>query len=174
MKKEILPIQIIENKIYIIRGLKVMLDSDLAHLYMVKPIALRQQVKRNKERFPGDFVFQLTKEEAHILVSQNVIPNSRYFGGSLPYAFTEHGVAMLSSVLKSKRAIEINILIIRAFVKIREMLSVHKDIVSAIEKLQREQADQKGHIIAIVQAINKLLAPPKEKRKNTIGFRTRE
>src|SRR6267142_1982018 len=97
-------IQLVERRIYLIRGQKVMLDRDLADLYQVKPIALRQQVKRNEERFPDDFMYQLTEEEADILVSQNVIPSRQSLGGYLPYSFTQEGVAMLSSVLRSTRA----------------------------------------------------------------------
>ena len=109
------PAEIIEQHIYLIRGHKVMLDPALAVLYRVKTIALRQQVKRNPQRFPNDFFFQLTKGEAELLVSQNVIPSRRSFGGSLPYAFTEQGVAMLSSVLKSDRAAAVNVAIMRVF-----------------------------------------------------------
>ena len=101
MTNNLISCEKIESKIYLIRGKKVMLDKDLAELYRVKPIALRQQVKRNKERFPGDFMFQLTKEEVESMVSQNVIPSKQNLGGHLPYAFTEQGVAMLSSVLNS-------------------------------------------------------------------------
>jgi len=96
-----------------------MLDRDLAHLYGVRSIALRQQVKRNIERFPNDFMFQLTKQEIKFLVSQNVIPSKRSLGGYLPYAFTEQGVAMLSSVLRSKQAVQVNIEIMRAFMRLR-------------------------------------------------------
>src|SRR3990167_5758829 len=99
----------IENKIFQIRGKRVLLDKDLALLYEVKPIALRQQLKRNWERFPEDFMFQLTNEEVKIMVSQSVIPSKQSLGGYLPYAFTEQGVAMLSSVLRSRRAILVNI-----------------------------------------------------------------
>ena len=101
------PVEAIAQRIYLIRGTKVMLDRDLAKLYGVKPIALWQQVKRNSNRFPDDFVFRISPEEAEALVSQNVIPSKRSLGGHLPYAFTEQGVAMLSSVLKSERAAEV-------------------------------------------------------------------
>src|SRR3989338_9556877 len=117
---------IIERKIFLFRGEKVMLDKDLASLYQVRPIALRQQVKRNTDRFPEDFMFQLSEEETKFMVSQNVIPSKQSLGGYLPYAFTEQGIAMLSSVLKSKRAIHVNIAIMRAFVKLREILASHK------------------------------------------------
>src|SRR5260370_33132752 len=118
------PEEVVERRILYIRDRKVMLDRDLAELYGVKPIALRQQVKRNRNRFPPDFLFQLTRQEAESLVSHNVIPSRRSFGGSLPYAFTEQGVAMLSSVLTSERAVQVNIAIMRAFIK----LSTHRDL----------------------------------------------
>ena len=102
-------IQLIERRIYLIRGQKVMLDRDLAELYQVKPIALRQQVKRNQDRFPEDFMFQLTEKEAEMLVSQFVIPSKKSLGGYLPYVFTQEGVAMLSSVLRSDRAIMVKV-----------------------------------------------------------------
>src|SRR5687767_4997127 len=105
-----------------------MLDRELAELYQVKAIALRQQVKRNKPRFPEDFMFQLTADEVGILVSQNVIPSRRELGGFLPYVFTQEGVAMLSSVLTSGRAVQVNIAIMRAFVKLREVMVTHKDL----------------------------------------------
>ena len=105
----LIPQEQVESRILIVRGTKVMLDRDLAELYMVRRIPLRQQVKRNKDRFPEDFMFKLTKKEAEILVSQNVIPSKRSLGGYLPYAFTEQGVAMLSSVLNSQRAIHGNL-----------------------------------------------------------------
>ena len=117
----------IESKIFQIRGKKVMLDKDLASLYEVKPIALRQQVKRNYERFPADFMFQLTGAEVKSLVSQNVIPSLRSLGGYLPYAFTQEGVAMLSSALHSRRAVLVNIQIMRAFIRLRQIVSLHKD-----------------------------------------------
>ncbi len=107
MSKEtalVIPIERIEQCIYLIRNQKIMLDKDLASLYGIKPIALRQQVKRNKDRFPPDFMFQLTDKEVDILLSQNVIPSRKSLGGYNPYAFTEQGVAMLSSVLRSKRS----------------------------------------------------------------------
>ncbi|MBI3471505.1 MAG: ORF6N domain-containing protein, partial [Candidatus Solibacter usitatus] len=110
-----MPVRSVERKIHVIRGQRVMLDRDLAELYMVPTIALRQQVKRNHARFPEDFVFHLSEDEANALVSQLVIPSCRSLGGFLPYAFTQQGVAMLSSVLRSDRAVRVNIAIMRAF-----------------------------------------------------------
>jgi phage regulator Rha-like protein len=176
MKKEtsLVPIEIIERRIYLIRGVKVMLDRDLALLYGVKPIALRQQVKRNKDRFPADFIFQLTQKEAENLVSQNVIPSKQSFGGYLPYVFTEQGVAMLSAVLKSKRAVQMSIMIVRAFIKLREMLATHKNLIREFEKMKRTQKEHGQHIINILNVISQLLNPPTEPPKEPIGFRDRE
>src|SRR5438105_4824660 len=135
-KGELAAIPIIERKIYLIRGHKVMLDSDLAELYQVETKALNRAVKRNQDRFPDDFVFQLTVEEAETLRFHFGTSNPASMRGGrryLPYAFTEHGVAMLSSVLRSKRAVQMNLLIVRAFIKLRDMLANHKDLARAIE-----------------------------------------
>src|SRR5213594_2866689 len=148
-----IPLDMIERRIYLIRGQKVMLDRDLADLYGVRAIALRQQVKRNPRRFPDDFMFQLSKAEAEILVSQNVIPSRRSFGGSLPYVFTEQGVAMLSSVLQSDRAVEVNIFIMRAFVRLREMLATHKDLAAKIEALEKKYRTHDAVIREIFKTI---------------------
>lgn len=164
------PKEIIERRIYFIRGLKVVLDRDIAELYQVKAIALRQQVKRNVSRFPGDFVFQLSKNEINFLVSQNVIPSIQSLGGFRPYAFTEQGVAMLSSVLRSPRAIAVNIAIMRAFVSLREIMSTHKDLARKIESLELKQQKQGLDISIIFKVIKKLLKEP-EKPKKQIGFR---
>ena len=169
----LIPVEVIENKIFLMRGKKVMLDKDLAVLYGVKPIALRQQVKRNHTRFPDDFIFQLSAQETDILVSQNVIPSKKQLGGFLPYAFTEQGVAMLSSVLKSSRAVNVNIQIVRTFVKLREMMATHKDLQIKIENMERKY-DRKFSVVfeAIKQliqsntAINKQLTYEEEKQSN--------
>ncbi len=112
--KEIVPIEVIQQKIFLIRGQKVMFDKDLAALYKVKPIRLREQVKRNRKRFPQDFMFQLNEQEIDFMVSQNAIPSRKYLGGHRPYVFTEQGIAMRSIVLNSERAIQVNIQIMRA------------------------------------------------------------
>jgi len=160
---DLLPVEIIANKILLIRGQKVMISFHLAELYGVKTRALIQAVKRNIERFPDDFMFQLEVSEADILVSQNVIPHKKYLGGYMPYAFSEQGVAMLSSVLRSKRAVQINISIMRAFVKIREYLATHKDVLKKLEEHDK-------HFKTIFGVINKLLLPPPLKPKNKMGF----
>ena len=169
-KTAIIPAQAIERRIYLIRGEKVMLDRDLAALYQVKPIALRQQVKRNPERFPGDFVFRLSQSEAEALVSQNVIPSLRSLGGHLPYAFTEQGVAMLSTVLKSKRAAGVSIAIMRAFVRMRQILATHKDLASRMEKLEAAQEEHGSILAVLIDEIEELKVPPPRKPKRPIGF----
>lgn len=118
----IVPVEVIEKKILMIRGHKVMLDKDLAVLYGVKPIRLREQVKRNIKRFPDDFMLQLNEEEIDFMVSHFAIPSRKHLGGYKPYVFTEQGVAMLATVLNSERAIQVNIEIMRTFVRLRQML----------------------------------------------------
>ncbi len=162
----LIPTQIIENKILFIRGIKVMLDRDIAELYGVKPIVLRQQVKRNIDRFPEDFMFQLTAEEVNILVSHFVIPSKKHLGGYLPYAFTEQGVAMLSSVLNSKRAVQVNIQIMRTFTRLREMLATHKELKEKIEAMEKKYDQQ---FMVIFDAIKSLLETP-VKKIGKIGF----
>ena len=166
--------EIIEKKIYLIRGQKVMLASDLASLYGVVTKNLNLQVRRNIQRFPKDFMFQLTKEDN--LRLQNATSS---YGGRryLPYAFTEQGVAMLSSVLNSERAIEVNIAIMRAFVRLREILLTHKDLAVKIEALEAKYknhdtkfSEYDEHIAAIFEAIKKLMMPPVEPPKRKIGF----
>jgi hypothetical protein len=164
LSKSEVPQEIIENKILLIRGKKVMLDRDLAVLYGVETRILNQAVRRNIERFPeNDFMFQLTKEEVYNLKSQFVISS---WGGirKLSYAFTEHGILMLSSVLKSKRAIQINIQIMRIFTKLREILATNQG-------LQKKLEEHDKQIKLIFSVLHKLLKKPKEKTKPTIGFR---
>ncbi|MDD5292282.1 MAG: ORF6N domain-containing protein [Candidatus Omnitrophica bacterium] len=156
----------IESKIFQIRGKKVMLDKDLALLYGVKPIALRQQVKRNRERFPADFMFQLTEGEAKNMVSHFVIPSKQSMGGFLPYVFTEQGVAMLSSVLRSRRAVSVNIHIMRAFVNLRRMALTYAGLKRKIDEMEEKYDTQ---FKAVFDAFRKLFEPPKKERK-IIGF----
>jgi hypothetical protein len=166
------PLEIIERRILLVRGQKVMLDVDLAELYQVPTKVFNQAVKRNPGRFPEDFMFQLTKEEFEYLRSQFVTSNVSGRGGRryLPFAFTEHGVAMLSSVLNSQRAVQMNILIIRAFIKLREMLATHKDLARKMEELERRQKAQ-GQQIAEVCSIVKMLIAVPAKPQNPIGFK---
>lgn len=171
--KAIVPIEVIERKIYLIRGHKVMLDRDLADLYGVKAIRLREQVKRNKKRFPEDFMFQLSDEEIAPMVSQNAIPSRKHLGGYRPYVFTEQGVAMLATVLNSETAIQANIAIMRTFVKLRELLSTHKELARKLAELERKIEKHDEEIVVIFDAIRQLMAPPEPKKKK-IGFEVRE
>ncbi|MCH9028031.1 MAG: ORF6N domain-containing protein [Bacteroidetes bacterium] len=157
------------NKILIIRNQKVILDRDLALLYKVETRALKQAVKRNIKRFPSDFMFVLIKKEIDLLVSQNVIPSKSYLGGANPMAFTEQGVAMLSSVLKSERAIEVNILIMRAFVKLREIISTHKKVEEKLKEIESKLKEHDDQIVQIIQVINQLITPLDSPKKK-IGF----
>ena len=162
----VVPIKSIESSIFLIRGQKVMLSRHLAALYEVEPRALVQAVKRNIERFPSDFMFQLTPEEFGNLKSQIVISSWGGLRRASPYAFTEQGVAMLSSVLRSGRAVRVNIEIMRAFVKLREMLAMHKDLARKLEALERKYDAQ---FKVVFDAIRQLMAPPQVKRRR-IGF----
>lgn len=167
-------LQIIQNKIFEVRGCRVMLDYHLAELYQVETRALKQAVKRNIERFPSDFMFVLTKEEANLLlsigVSQNVIPPDYNFGVAMPMAFTEQGVAMLSSVLRSKVAIEVNISIMRAFVLMRQMVIGYEELLKRIEELEVSTDVQFNELY---QALTQLLSQSKQqKERRPVGFVT--
>ena len=170
--KSIVPVEIIQNKIYLIRGRKVMFDKDLAVLYGVLTKNLNKAVTRNIERFPGDFMFRLTRQE---------YDSSRFQIGTLkrghnikylPHVFTEQDVAMLSSVLKSKRAIRVNIQIMRVFVKLKELMISHKDLARKIEDLQRKFKDYDKKFVLVFEAIKQLLEEKEEppKKKGPMGF----
>ena len=167
------PHERIEKSILLIRGQKVMLDRDLAELYEVPTKVLKQAVKRNIDRFPHDFMFVLTRQEFTDLRSQFVTSSSPKWGGSRyePMAFTEQGVAILSSVLRSKRAVQVNIEIMRAFVHIREMLASHKDLMRKLEALEEKYDDQ---FKIVFEAIAELMTPPDDSPKKKIGFEVKE
>jgi hypothetical protein len=160
-KKEdlILSDEIVLSKIYYVRGHKIMLDKDLAEMYNVQPIRLRQQVKRNADRFPDKFMFQLTDNEVDNMVSQNVIPSKQHLGGYLPYAFTEHGVLMLASILRSKIAMQVSVRIIETFVKMRELLSAHSDILLKLERLETQTWQNTEDIQKVFDYLKQLLIP---------------
>lgn len=167
-------LQIIQNNIFEVRGCRVMLDYHLAELYQVETRALKQAVKRNIERFPSDFMFVLTQEEANLLlsigVSQNVIPPDYNFGVAMLMAFTEQGVAMLSSVLRSKVAIEVNISIMRAFVLMRQMAIGYEELSRRIEELEVSTDAQFNELY---QALTQLLSQSKQqKERRPVGFVT--
>jgi len=164
-------VKLIERRIYLIQGQKVMLDRDLAELYQVKPIALRQQVKRNQDRFPEDFMFQLTEKEADLLVSQSVIPSKKSLGGYLPYVFTQEGVAMLSSVLRSKRAIQVNVAIMRAFVRLRQILESNEELNRRFAAVIRKLGEHDKYFKIVFDELDKLSNPPASAHRQ-IGFAT--
>ena len=170
----IVPIESIVSKIIFLRGEKVMLDRDLAELYGVETKVLKQAVRRNIKRFPGDFMFELTKKEFENWRSQFVTSNSDKMGLRYkPMAFTEEGVAMLSSVLHSKRAIDVNIAIMRAFVQLRKMIASHDELAQKLSELEKHLQDHDGQIQAIFEAIRQLMTPPAKPRKK-IGFVVKE
>jgi hypothetical protein len=168
----IIPAERIEQSILFIRGQKVLLDWDLAKLYGVEIRALNQAVKRNLERFPDDFMFQLAAEEAEALRSQIVIlktgrgQHRKY----LPYAFTEQGVAMLSSVLRSQQAIQVNIEIMRAFVRLRRILADNAELARRLDEVEKHLGDHEEQFVQVIRAIRELMAPPARPARRRIGF----
>jgi len=147
-----------------------MLDRDLAALYGVKAIRLREQVKRNLSKFPSHFMFQLTENEVEIMVSQNAIPSKQNLGGTLPYAFTEHGVLMLANVLKSERAVQVSIKIIELFVKLREMIVTHTELKLEIERIKKKIDNHDKNIEIVFRYFDELLEKKAKPRKK-IGFK---
>jgi hypothetical protein len=173
MSKEIIPIERVVQSIRWIRGQKVLFDSDLATLYGVTTGNLNKAVNRNRDRFPSDFIFQLTAEEAEDLIFQ--IGRSKGRGGRRhrPYVFTEQGIAMLSSVLNNDRAIKVNIAIMRTFVKLRQTLDSNRGLAQKFSQLEQSVGKHDEEIAAILGAIRRLMAPP-EKPGREIGFHVRE
>ena len=165
---EIIPEEVVEKRIFFIRGCKVMLSLHLAELYDIEPRALIQAVKRNISRFPEDFMFQLSETEFENLKSQIVISS---WGGSrhMPYAFTEHGVSMLSSVLNSQRAVQMNIAIIRAFIKLRELLATNKELARKVEELENNQKKFGEQLTTVYSMIKRMVEEP-PKPKYPMGF----
>ncbi|QRR01930.1 ORF6N domain-containing protein [Dyadobacter sandarakinus] len=157
----------IQKKVISLRGCRVMLDFELAALYEVETRLLKQAVRRNQDRFPPDFMFELTAEEIAGMVSQNVIPSKSFLGGATPFAFTEQGVAMLSSVLKSQKALQVNIMIMRAFVLMRQYVQDYAELKERINGLETEM---NAKFSDIYQALDYLLDPPRPARKQ-IGFK---
>jgi hypothetical protein len=169
-----LPDEIIVNKIYLIREQKVMIDRDLAELYGVETKRLKEAIKRNIERFPEDFMFEMSKEEFENWRTQFATSKSDTMGlRYAPFCFTEQGVTMLSCVLNSKRAIEVNIKIIRVFTRMKEMLLTHKDILLKLEQLERQVVQNSEEIQIIFDALKQLLNPPQKPRR-LIGFKKQE
>ena len=173
MSKEIVPIDQIALAIVVLHGQKVMLDFDLARLYGVTTGNLNKAVKRNRGRFPSDFIFQLTAEETERLIFQFGISKGRGGRRHRPYAFTEQGVAMLSSVLNSERAVKVNIAIMRAFVRLREVLETNRELARKFNELEKRLGKHDENIDAILEAIRQLMAPSTKARRE-IGFHVRE
>ena len=148
-----------------IRHEKVILDFDLAALYQVETRALKQAVRRNRGRFPDDFLFELTSQEMDALVSQSVIPSRKWFGGAVPYAFTEQGVAMLSSVLRSSRAVEVNIAIMRTFVQLRRLMDSNRDLARKIEGLEKKYDEQ---FAVVFEAIKQLVEEDQTRKSQPV------
>lgn len=170
----IVSIERTERLILLIRGQKVILDSDLAAVYAVDTRTLVQAVKRNRVRFPADFMFQLTSEEFASLRSQSVISNGPSGRGGRrypPYAFTEHGAIMAAAVLKSERAIQTSIFVVRAFVRLKQALASHEDLAAKVKRLQKTVQNHDKQIVAIVDTIQLLMPPPEEPPKEPFGFR---
>ena len=167
------PIEI-EQRILILRGQRVIIDSDLAQIYGVQTARLNQQVRRNKGRFPEDFSFQLTPEEYRSLILQNAT-SKKSRGGTrkLPLAFTEHGALMAANVLKSSRAVTMSVYVVRAFIRLRETLALHKKLAHKLEELEKKLTSHDSDIQAIVHALRQLMIPPEQPKKE-IGFRVKE
>ncbi len=170
----VIPVERIEKSILLIRGQKVMLDSDLAKLYGVSTKRLNEQVKRNRDRFPRDFMFQLNQAESEVLRSQ-IATSKTGRGGRrfLPFAFTEHGAIMLAAVLNTPRAIEVSVFVVRAFVRLREILATHRSLANKLAELESKIATHDEAIRSLMSAIRQLMAAP-EKQPKKIGFQLRE
>jgi hypothetical protein len=173
-KRIAIPDEVVLSKIFLIRNIKVMIDRDLADLFDVKAIRLREQVKRNIGKFPLHFMFQLTNEEVENMVSQNAIPSKQHLGGALPYVFTEYGVLQLANVLKSTRATQMSIKIIEVFIKMREILSTHKEILQKLEWIEKKDIEQDDKIMLIFEYLRQLEETKQEefeyKNRSRIGF----
>ncbi len=169
----VLPLERVERTIFVLRGRKVILDADLAKLYGVTTKRLNEQVKRNHDRFPEDFMFQLSTEEKHEVVANCDHLSKLKFSPVLPYAFTEHGAIMAASVLNTPWAIETSVFVVRAFVRLREMVVTHRELARKFAELEQRFQDHDQKIEAIFEAIRQLMVPPKKERKK-IGFEVKE
>ena len=168
--KSIIPVGKIENRILLIRGEKVIVDADLAGFYGVPTKRLNEQVKRNVNRFPADFMFQLTKsEKSEVVANCDHLENLKY-SRALPYAFTEHGAIMAASVLNTPRAIEVSVFIVRAFIKLRQIIAGHKELQRKISKIENRLIDHDEQIVELVDLIKQLLNPKLPPKKRRIGF----
>ena len=180
LHSSIVPADKIEQRILLIRGEKVILDVDLAALYGVTTKQLNQQVKRNQHRFPPDFMFKLLPEEKKEVVTNCDLLGNVKYSNVLPYAFTEHGAIMAASVLNTPRAVEMSVFVVRAFVRLRNFLAAHKELAEKLAELERRLASHDEQIVAIIDAIKRLMAPPARPDapappdKRRIGFRAED
>jgi len=171
----LIPDERIMDKIYLIRGLKVMIDRDLAELFSVKAIRLREQVKRNPDKFPEHFMFQLTEAEVEIMVTQNAIPSKKHLGGSLPFAFSEYGVLQLANVLKSNTAVQMSIKIIEIFVRIRQVLTDTLEMKQEIEEIKKKLQNQDKNIELVFSYLDELITEKENLTpRKRIGFKANE
>ena len=168
----LIPAEAIEKVILVIRDQKVMLDSDLAEIYGVETKRLNEQVRRNIERFPSDFMFQLTAQEMKNLKSHFATSSSNWGGRrKLPFAFTEHGAIMAASVLSTPRAVEMSVFVVRAFVRLRTLLATHKELAAKFAELEKKLTVHDDQIRLIIEAIKQLMTPPEPPTRRPIGFR---
>ncbi len=174
--KQVIKETVIASKIFTLRGERVMLDLHLAELYNVETRSLKQAVRRNMDRFPTDFMFELTENEINEVVSQNVIPSRSHLGGAVPFAFTENGVAMLSSVLKSKKAVEVNIAIMRTFTTIRRMLTLQSDLMKELGSVKSKLAEHDNNILLIFEYLKQFEETKhqhlEQANRRKIGYKT--
>ncbi|MBK9590260.1 MAG: ORF6N domain-containing protein [Crocinitomicaceae bacterium] len=174
-EKEILiPDEVLLNKIYLIRGQKVMIDRDLAQLYGVETKRLKEQVKRNQDKFPEHFMFRLTEKEIDFMVSQNATPSKQQLGGAIPMVFTEHGVLQLANVINNIVAIKISIRIIELFVKMREMILTHKDLLLEMEEIRKKMSVQDERIDLVFDYLTQFITKDaNEMERRKIGFKSK-
>ena len=169
IQSSLLPEELISSKIYFIRDKKVMLDTDLAELYGVKARRLREQVKRNIEKFPNHFMFQLSYEEVDMMVSQNAIPSKQHLGGALPLVFTEYGILQLANILRSDQASKMSIKIIEVFIRMREIISSHKEILIKLDQLEKKDIKQDKKIQEIFAYLKNIF----DAKQKDADFKTR-
>ncbi len=173
--ESIVPVERVQSRILLIGGQKVILDSDLAELYGVTTTRLNEQVKRNRARFPRDFMFRLSRQEFDNLKSHSATSSSGWGGRrKLPYAFTEHGAIMAASVLNSDRAVQASIFVVRAFVRLKQMLTPYKELMAKLDQLEKKVKTHDRQIVAVVEAIRLLMPPPESRPKEPFGFRRKK
>ena len=168
--KAVVKVGTIQNRILLIRGEKVIIDADLAEAYGVQTRRLNEQVKRNRERFPEDFMFQLSADEKSEVIANCDHLEKLKFSKALPFAFTEHGAIMAASVLNSPKAIEVSVFVVRAFVQLRQAITGHKELARKISQLERKLYDHDDQILVLVEAIKQLMDPKPPPKKRRIGF----